>query len=214
METHLRLTATDRKDSYGLVPLRLALMDPSGRELDNLLACSGQPYRQAFRAAANSQAGSMEPLGEGVYNISKAFWCGSPGDYETCYAAGLGPVVFDLDCRTHTGRGDLRVHQDGNRKLAPGTAGCVGLLNEVDLREFVAWMSEAGAPTRLVVDWSLGTIPRPEPAPLRVVDAASGKEIPCHPILVKGRTMVELRAFVEAMQGTVEIDGGTIRVSV
>lgn len=214
MSTYLYLTRTGRRDSFGLEVLRLSLMDAGGKSLDHMLACSGQPAHQSFRAAANSQAGSMEPLGEGVYNVSKAFWCGTPGDDKTWYDAGLGPVVYDLDCRTRTGRGDLRIHLDGNRPNAPGTAGCVGLLNLRDLDEFVSWMNKAGAPTRLVVDWSLGTIPTPEPLPLRVLDAATGKEIPCHPVLVKGKTMVELRALIENLQGSIMVDGNTIKISV
>lgn len=148
----------------GLVYFRLALW-VNGVELAHWAVNSGQPGYQNLRTYEDqlSVPGNHEPLPEGVYPLSGPYWAGSPNDYATDFSSALGPVVFDLHCKgdsTPGYRSALRIHLDRNRTWAPSTDGCVGLIDEDDLRSFVAAYLKH-QPTELIADYRLGTVPGP-----------------------------------------------------
>lgn len=154
---NLYLTRNHKRDEYGLEKLNLQLLDPSGKVVASLPACSGVAGRQNFRPIANEVAGQLEPIPEGSYLVGMVEWAGKKaGTYDVWYSAALGPVWVDLYPARAIG-----AHLDGNRfQGAPGTAGCLGLLTMEDLKTFVYWLITY-KPERLIVDWGFNTVTRP-----------------------------------------------------
>ena len=168
MPTALRLTKTDRRDSRGGTVLELARYDVKGAHLGTIEVCSGSPAAQVFRKAADSFPRSYEPIPEGGYALGDLLFASTRrGDYNATWGEGLGPVWTDVIPApgNPTRREAIGIHEDANRSVAPGTAGCVGLRTREDVKRWVSWWEDAyGRPTGLIVDYGLGTVPPRVPA--------------------------------------------------
>jgi len=168
MSTTLRLRRTNQQDSRGGVVLDLARYAADGRLLDTLEVCSGAPYAQQFRRAADSRPKSYEPVPEGEYLLGGLEWAGRVDEYTATWGEGLGPVWTDVFPApgNPTRREAIGIHHDHNRDYAPGTAGCIGLPTMATVQRWVAWWrDEHGRPTSLTVDYGLGTVGRPPAKP-------------------------------------------------
>jgi lysozyme len=177
----IRISKTGMLQPNGLAVLEVALMEGS-RKVDSVSAVSGAPDAQAFRIASNSRAGSREPLPEGTWDLglpepdrmTKArssiselveFASNIPGDFGKDWPQqgdGLGPVWVLMTCRSQTERGDIGFHVDNNSTSAPGTVGCVGIVNDAglkSLKKFANWFDDSTlAPHVAIVDWGLGSV--------------------------------------------------------
>ena len=177
----IRITKTGMSRPNGLAVLEVALMKGTSK-VDSVSAVSGTQDAQAFRLASKSQAGSREPLPEGIWDfgipkpdpmtrkrskISELveFASGRSGDFGTDWQQdgdGLGPVWVQMTCRSQTGRSAIGFHVDNNSTTAPGTVGCVGIVNDSgmkSLRKFVSWFDDSSlAPHVAIVDWGLGSV--------------------------------------------------------
>lgn len=142
----LKLKRTHRVASSGVELLNLS----NGHE--SIVALSGVASKQNFRSSASQVVGALEPIPEGVYDLGPLEWAGRPGDYKTVWSGALGPVWVTIDPARAIG-----FHLDANAATAPGTAGCVGFPDMATLKRFVSWFTPT-PPTRLVVDWGLGTV--------------------------------------------------------
>lgn len=182
MKYYLRLTRGQVQNSQGLELLRLALWkQDAGKpdvEVDHVTAVSGQPGRQNFLKAKDRWPGSMQPLGEAVYRLGDhdsqrgVNWAsGVVGSYSGSFGPGLGPVWVAILPKAPDKFGirsfDFGIHQDDNEDYSPGTSGCCGIQGETGprdygrLRRVVGWFLSFTV-EELVVDWGLGTVPRPE----------------------------------------------------
>jgi hypothetical protein len=183
----LRLTPTrDAKgnlvyNEHGLIVFRLGLW-VGGREIGKIPAVSGQAYNQALLTCRERESGNGGPLGEGVYNLGdsdshptrRINWAGGVGNYQASHKPGLGPLWVGIHAHPdYPGNAvALGLHADWNRDAgAPGTIGCVGIDSVpgdvADLKTVAAWFSQYDI-AHLVVDYGLGTVPRPataEPEP-------------------------------------------------
>jgi len=169
-KARLRLTRSGNVNSQGLELLRLALWAYDySKEIGHVTTVSGQPWAQHFRKAEDSQPGSFEPIPEGYYHVDPSpAWCGGIGDYQTYWAAGLGPVVIDIFNApgNNTRRAELRIHQDANQSTSPGTAGCIGTQGEngdadfTRLKQIIQWFVLYKIED-LEVDWGLGSVKKP-----------------------------------------------------
>jgi len=128
-----------------------------------IFVVSGAPNRQFFRVGADSRSGSLEPLPEGEWEIDDIAWAsGKPDDWGASWGPGLGPVSVPLQWRGpgRTSRSSIEIHIDWNGRTSPGTAGCIGVENQADMRKLIRWLRDTD-PRRLYVDWGLGSCPRP-----------------------------------------------------
>jgi lysozyme len=177
----LRITKTGMKQPNGLEVLNVALMS-GDTPIDRVAAVSGAPNHQAFRLPSKSQAGSNEPLPEGYWDLGEPepdhmtkqraaisklveFASGVTGDYSKDWPIsgdGLGPVFIAMYCRSWTARSDIGFHVDNNSPNAPGTVGCIGIINDSglkSLKKLVSWFDDKNlAPQVAIVDWGLGSI--------------------------------------------------------
>jgi lysozyme len=175
------ITKTGMNQINGLAVLEVALMK-GNKKIDSVSAVSGATNAQAFRLPSQSKAGSREPLPEGIWDlglpkpdpITKArssisklveFASGIPNDFGQDWPSdsdGLGPVYIEMTCRSKTERSDIGFHVDNNSTTAPGTVGCVGIVNDSglkSLRKFVSWFDDSNsAPHVAIVDWALGSV--------------------------------------------------------
>ncbi|MEB3333555.1 MAG: glycoside hydrolase family protein [Cyanobacteriota bacterium] len=161
-KTYLRLTKTNKRDQFGLNVLILEYIK-DGSCVGSLEVCSGAPGCQAFRTGAESQAGSFEPLPEGLWQIENIAWCDGRDNYTgNTFSSGLGPVSTPLVYRApgSTRRASIEIHIDWNRQGAPGTAGCIGIYSIGDYKKLVTWLRDTD-PRDLFVDWGKGTCPKP-----------------------------------------------------
>lgn len=161
-KTYLRLTKTNKRDPYGLHILSLEYIK-NGNRIGSLDVCSGAPGCQAFRTGAESQAGSFEPLPEGLWRIENIAWRDGKDNYTgKTFGSGLGPVSTPVEYKRpgRTRRGNIEIHIDWNRQGAPGTAGCIGVYSIGDYKKLVAWLRDTD-PRDLFVDWGKGTCPSP-----------------------------------------------------
>jgi lysozyme len=177
---HLRIIKTGTRRSDGLYLLEVRLMD-GGTILDRVNAVSGAPGAQAFRLPAESPAGSGEPLPEGYWDLGEPeprprkrsgtpnplieFASGVGGNLSKDWPAdgdGLGPVWVSMYCHSWTAREFIGFHVDNNSSFAPGTDGCVGIVNDSglkSLKKFLNWFEDPVlAPYLAIVDWELGSV--------------------------------------------------------
>ena len=177
---HIRIVKTGTRRTDGLYTLEVRLMDGS-KISDRVNAVSGVPGAQAFRLPANSPAGSGEPLPEGYWDLGEPepmsrkrvgipnplveFASGVVGDISKDWPAdgdGLGPVWVSMYCHSWTARRFIGFHVDNNSSFAPGTDGCIGIINDSglkSLKKFGSWFSNSSlAPHLAIVDWELGSL--------------------------------------------------------
>lgn len=131
--------------------------------IGSMMVVSGAPGAQHFRTAAASRSGSLEPLPEGLWRVENIEWASRRvDDWSGSWGAGLGPVSIPLTYQRPgtTQRQAIEIHIDWNERIAPGTAGCIGVKNRPDMERLIGWLRETD-PRRLFVDWELGTCPTP-----------------------------------------------------
>lgn len=157
----LRLTK-GAMDPQGLITFRLGLW-VDGIEVRHWATNSGSPGVQHLRTYDDpkSRPGNLEPIPEREYKLGPLEFAGS--DYQTWFSPALGPVwvsIFapgDTDSRY---RGAFGIHLDANRRMAPGSAGCVVFPTMESLQDFVNWHKKHD-PGLLVVDHGFGTVQGP-----------------------------------------------------
>ncbi len=158
---YLKLTKTNGQYSFGCKILRLEYFK-DGKSQGHLDACSGLPTHQFFNTGSDSNAGSLEPLPEGKWSIGNIIFIDGKDVYDGDIEPGVGPVKIPLEYErpNTTSRTEILFHVDVNRSSYPGTAGCVGLDNNNDMKTLVGWLRDTN-PRGLYVDWGLGTCPNP-----------------------------------------------------
>ncbi|MBI4939458.1 MAG: glycoside hydrolase family protein [Actinobacteria bacterium] len=159
--SYLRLVKTSEEDN-GLRLLKLQFVK-NGKTVGSIDVCSGTSRHQKFRKGRDSRVGSLEPLPEGRWRVHDLLWRDGRDNYNgKVWNAGLGPVKIPLDYKgpNSTARSAIQIHIDWNRRVARGTAGCVGVCNIADFKTLVGWLRDTD-PRDLFVDWGLGTCPKP-----------------------------------------------------
>lgn len=141
---HLRMNRSGACDQFGGELFKLSWIK-DGRLVDALHVVSGQPGLKGVRCS-DDHCGSMRPCPEGTYRlgeVEEGRWGDAIGDYWIS--------INGTEPREAVG-----IHQDANRAWAPGTAGCLGALNQSDMIRICGWRN-AGAAV-LVVDHGLGSL--------------------------------------------------------
>lgn len=143
---------------FGLVDISLdayQLGDTVNR-IGRIIVNSGAPGAQTFRTLRNERKGQLEPCPEGVFNLGPLEWAGNRGDYRAQFPQIQSPIWVMIDPRRAIG-----FHMDGNRRTAPGSAGCLVYKTEADMKKFVDWWNGFGPFRQLYCDWGLGSIKVP-----------------------------------------------------
>lgn len=159
--TYLILEKKTQPASGELVPLTLTHYSSTGKKLASLIVNSGQAWNQTFLPAGKGMPANYAPAEEGNYDLGPLEWAGNRFDYSASWGLGLGPVWVSVEpaAGNNTRRAAIGMHLDANRDVSPGSAGCIVFRSLEDLKTFVSWFSHAqGPPSRLVVDWGLGTV--------------------------------------------------------
>lgn len=151
---YMRLTKSDAKFADGTYKCLLQMFDEQGEVRASWTVCTGQGWAQVFRKAGRNVPGSMEPLPQGSYYVHDIDWAGGKDNWNASHGAGLGPVFVPIVCAEEKRRGDFGIHMDFNRTTSPGTAGCLGVIGESDMRDLVTWLRKLD-PRELKVDWGL-----------------------------------------------------------
>jgi hypothetical protein len=95
----------------------------------------------------------MRPAPEGVWDIGAIDDLG----YDPGPSDGFGRYFVPIVQRSApNNRGDFGMHQDWNRAMSPGSAGCVSPYTTADMAKIITWLKAAAKPQYLVVDWGLG----------------------------------------------------------
>ena len=150
----LKLIKTDRLAYAGLTLLRLQVLD-GDKQVAIFDTVSGQPRHQVFHTDSESKEGSMEPLGQGEYDVGGIHWAGEPWSYEGEISRGLGFAAIHL-VDSQTKRSALEIHWDANRQTSPGTAGCIGLPTAAEMIQLLQYFKdEKRSPKKLVVAYGL-----------------------------------------------------------
>ncbi|MBD2386897.1 glycoside hydrolase family protein [Cylindrospermum sp. FACHB-282] len=159
-KNYLRLTKTQRKDTYGCFILKLEYFK-NGQLQGSIDVCSGQPHRQLFETGRESVP-NAQPLPEGKWYIDNIQWVGEKDKYRGSFGDGLGPVKIPLNYVEpgKTRRSEILIHLDWNRANSPGTIGCIGVYGIGDFQQLVSWLRDTD-PRDLFVDWEKGTCPQP-----------------------------------------------------
>lgn len=152
-----------------LVPLTLRLIQGE-TQLGEIPTVSGHPTKQFFRTQNQGEWGSQEPIPEGHWWLNPAMGHNGvvfadkkrtlTGSFTTLRNSGLyytGPFFAPL----HALENDSLSRREFAILLADannGTAGAIGLLSLADAQIFVDWFADrTQSPTRLTVDWNLGS---------------------------------------------------------
>lgn len=173
-KAYLRLTPGQSQTASGLLIFRLGLW-VDGKEADHTWAVSGQPGRQTLRKGRDRWPGSMEPIGEGVYDLgdsdakNRVNWAsGQEGNFAGSFGSALGPAWIGIHPRPGQGirSYDFGIHADANQDWSPGTSGCVGIQEDTPgslarLKRVVGWFSAYDV-SKLEVDHGFGTVPKPK----------------------------------------------------
>jgi lysozyme len=157
----LRLTKTQDQKG-GLRLLRLDYVK-NGKAVDSIRVYSGSASHQKFRIGSKSRVGSLEPLPEGRWQIGNIQWRDGKNNYNgKVWNQGLGPAKIALaySAPGTTARSAIMIHIDWNHRVAPGTAGCLGIQTIADYKTLVRWLRDTN-PRHLFVDYKLGTCPKP-----------------------------------------------------
>lgn len=160
---YCRLTRTKTSAYAGLERLLLEFVSPQGRVLDSLNVISGAPGRQSdesFRVPEDplSFPGNLEPIPQARYTIGDIMWAGGKDNYTAEHAHesnGIGPVFVPLIKTQRDDRDAFGFHMDWNEKSgSPGSAGCVCVRTEPELRKLVDLLRRYD-PRDLFVDWGI-----------------------------------------------------------
>jgi lysozyme len=116
---------------------------------------SGQPNAQYFRKPEHPRSvpGCMEPIPEGNYRIGDIEWASGKDNYNASWGPGLGPVWIALPATFKDDRSAFGIHLDSNAGTSPGSAGCVVIPNESELKRLVAALRKHD-PKTLRVEWN------------------------------------------------------------
>lgn len=142
------LKRTGKRRANGLEILALEF---SGERFE---CVSGQPNAQYFRKPGDPRSvpASMEPIPEGRYRIGDIEWAGGRDNYAASWGPGLGPVWVALPATFADDRSAFGIHLDSNAVTSPGSAGCVVIPNESELKRLVAALRKHD-PKVLEVTW-------------------------------------------------------------
>jgi lysozyme len=159
---YCRLTRTGTTAYANLEKLSLEFVNPKGRVLEKMDVVSGVPSGQEFRTVDDplSFAGNLEPIPQARYIIGDIDFAGGArsDDFVTPHAHpnnGIGPVFVPLIKTQIDDRDDFGFHMDWNKDDGfPGSAGCVCVETEDDLRRLVALL-RLYDPRDLFVDWGI-----------------------------------------------------------
>ena len=154
--SYLKLTKTSEKFNDGCYKCHLRMFDEKEQLVASWMVCTGQGWAQDFRIAGNNIPGSMEPLPQGDYVVHDPDWAGGKDNWGAgvSLGAGIGPVFIPVICLAEKRRGEFGIHMDYNRATSPGTAGCIGVLDEADMKEIVKYL-RLYDPKIMHVDWGL-----------------------------------------------------------
>jgi len=153
---YMTLTKAETNDRFedGCYRCQLRMFDSFEHLVGIWLVCTGQGWAQDFRKAGLNIPGSMEPLPQGEYAIHDIEWAGGKDNWVVSHGPGLGPVFIPIVCREEKRRGEFGIHIDYNRSSSSGTAGCIGVLDEEDMKQIVQYLRELD-PKVLHVNWGL-----------------------------------------------------------
>ncbi len=156
---YCRLTRTGTTTYAELEKLLLEFIDPKGRVLAKLDVISGAPGAQEFRVPDDSLSfpGNLEPIPQARYTIGDIDFAGGKDNYTVAHTHptnGIGPVWVPLIKTQLDDRDKFGFHMDWNRSGSPGSAGCVCVGTEAELRELVALLRRYD-PRDLFVDWGI-----------------------------------------------------------
>lgn len=142
------LKRTGKKRANGLEILALEF---DGERFE---CVSGQPNAQFFRKPGDPRSvpGCMEPIPFGKYGIGMIEWAGGKDNYNASWGPGLGPVWIALPATFADDRSAFGIHLDSNASTSPGSAGCVVIPNESELKRLVAALRKHD-PKTLEVLW-------------------------------------------------------------
>jgi len=159
MSKHILIATKGPMQANGLFDIYLDAfaMQKQTHYLGRIIVNSGAPGCQTFRTLPNERKGQLEPCPEGVFNLGPLVWKGKPGNYKDRFASVDSPIWVEIDPRRAIG-----FHLDGNRRTAPGSAGCLVFKTEDDMKQFVNWWNGYGGFGKLYCDWGLGYMPAPK----------------------------------------------------
>jgi hypothetical protein len=149
---YLLCEKTDAYDESGLRVLRLSLMN-GDRTVDKIAVRSGLAEAQEFIDPRKDTSGSCRPAPEGIYDFGAIDDLG----YDPGPSDGFGRYFVPIVQRNApNNRGEFGHHEDRNRAISPGSAGCVCPYNAADMFKIITWLRASASPQYLVVDWGLG----------------------------------------------------------
>jgi len=156
---YCRLTRTGTTAYAGLEKLLLEFVDPKGRVLAKLDVISGAPGAQEFRSPEDplSFPMNLEPIPQARYTIGDIDFAGGKDNYIDVHfheTNGIGPVWVPLIKTRPDDRDNFGFHMDWNRSDSPGSAGCVCVGTEPELKNLVALLRRYD-PRDLFVDWGI-----------------------------------------------------------
>ena len=134
----------------GLTRLDLSIGD------EYFLVASGAIGAQNFRKPNDPQSvpGNLEPIPQGKYTIGEIEFVNGKDNYSGTWGDGLGPVWIGLTAQFGDDRNAFGIHIDANISRAVGSAGCVVLEDEKEMKRLVAALREYD-PKTLSVEWGL-----------------------------------------------------------
>lgn len=116
---------------------------------------SGAPGSQVLTTVPTEQPGRLHPCPEGEFDLGPLEWC-KPGSFKDLYKEIQSPYWVTCYRRRLIG-----IHDDGNRLLSPGSAGCwVPASSKVSL-EFIDTWRKYGPFHKMYVDYGLGHVKPP-----------------------------------------------------
>ena len=120
------------------------------------IVASGAVGAQNFRKPNDplSVPGNLEPIPQGKYTIGIIYFAAGRDNYTGAWGEGLGPVWIGLTAQFSDDRGAFGFHIDSNISRAAGSAGCVVLQDENEMKRLVAALRQHD-PKTLSVEWGL-----------------------------------------------------------
>lgn len=149
-EATMRLTPTTKFTTTGERLLHLDLL-VDGKLVQRIQAVSGKPGVQRFRLGRDSQAGSREPLPQGVYRVGAV-------DQNGGLPYAMGDTFIPITPLFATARSGIGIHRDADRHLqgGSGTIGCLGVLSQQGIDRVAAFVNTYRVKT-LTVDYGLAS---------------------------------------------------------